>query len=247
MVDEARYLVRNCELKTRLGDIVSHLRHLSHLSQDKTKLLFYFFLILFNYAIQGKFITWRGNSALNCTRKPISHESRTYRNLPPFLVCFIFNLVKPWNQGWLIAARVVQYSQTGSSRMGFKRVVFHWWNASHYGDLEYFRLFHAARGCILLVHWYDWYDWYEWNIINSIGVPLVKCISLWGLRGLSNTHKQAPVEWDSNDWYSIGEMHLIMGTLEYFPLFHSTRGCILLVHWYDWYHWYEWNIIYSIG
>ena len=32
-----------CELKTRLGDIVSHLRHLSHLSQDKTKLLFSFF------------------------------------------------------------------------------------------------------------------------------------------------------------------------------------------------------------
>ena len=25
----------------------------------------------------GKFITWRGNSALNCTRKPISHDSRS--------------------------------------------------------------------------------------------------------------------------------------------------------------------------
>ena len=25
----------------------------------------------------GKFITWRGNSTLNCTRKPISHESRS--------------------------------------------------------------------------------------------------------------------------------------------------------------------------
>ena len=75
MVYEARYLARNCELKTRLGDIVSHLRHLSHLSQDKTKLLFSFFLILFNYAIQGKFITWLVNSALNCTWKPISHSS----------------------------------------------------------------------------------------------------------------------------------------------------------------------------
>ena len=75
MVYEARYLGRNCELKTRLGDIVSHLRHLSHLSQDKTKLLFSFFLILFNYAIQGKFITWLVNSALNCTWKPISHSS----------------------------------------------------------------------------------------------------------------------------------------------------------------------------
>ena len=27
--------------------------------------------------IIGKFITWRGNSTLNCTRKPISHESRS--------------------------------------------------------------------------------------------------------------------------------------------------------------------------
>ena len=25
----------------------------------------------------GKFITFRGNSAFNCTRKPISHESRS--------------------------------------------------------------------------------------------------------------------------------------------------------------------------
>ena len=41
----------------------------------KAKLLFSFFLILFIYAIQGKFITWLVNSALNCTRKPISHSS----------------------------------------------------------------------------------------------------------------------------------------------------------------------------
>ena len=38
-------------------------------------LLFFFFLILFNYAVQGKFITWLVNSALNCTWKPISHSS----------------------------------------------------------------------------------------------------------------------------------------------------------------------------
>ena len=44
-------------VENEAGDIVSHLRHLSHLSQDKTKLLFSFLLILFNYAIQGKFIT----------------------------------------------------------------------------------------------------------------------------------------------------------------------------------------------
>ena len=47
----------------------------TNLSRDETKLLFSFFLILFNYAIQGKFITWLVNSALNCTWKPISHSS----------------------------------------------------------------------------------------------------------------------------------------------------------------------------
>ena len=30
--------------------------------------------------------------------------------------------------------------------------------------------------------------------------------------GLSNTHKRIPKEWHSIDWYSIGEMHVIMGT-----------------------------------
>ena len=40
----------------------------------------------------------------------------------------------------------------------------------------------AGSGFILLVHWYDWYDWYEWKIIHSIGIPLVNCISLWGLK-----------------------------------------------------------------
>ena len=32
--------------------------------------VFYFFLFLFYYAIQGKSITWLVNSTLNCTRKP---------------------------------------------------------------------------------------------------------------------------------------------------------------------------------
>ena len=43
----------------------------------------------------------------------------------------------------------------------------------------------AERGFILLVHWFDWYDWYEWNIIHSIGIALVNCILLWGLRRIS--------------------------------------------------------------
>ena len=157
MAYEARYLAWNCELKTRLSDIVSHLRNscrqiltqqlhnsfstmltackfseiplFIYLSlrllqslfkkfENKCKnkrevhvydwpwpsifanamkvltvdfemafwsarsgwnqtilLLFSFFLILFSYAIQGKFITWLVNSALNCTWKPISHSS----------------------------------------------------------------------------------------------------------------------------------------------------------------------------
>ena len=48
--------------------------------QDKSKkyyccCFFFFCKILFNYAIQGKFITWLVNSALNCSWKPISHSS----------------------------------------------------------------------------------------------------------------------------------------------------------------------------
>mgnify|MGYP007094276336 CR=1 FL=1 len=49
-------------------------------TQDKTKeffscFFFFFSKILFNYAIQEKFITWPVNSALNCTWKPILHSS----------------------------------------------------------------------------------------------------------------------------------------------------------------------------
>ena len=92
-------------------------------------------------------------------------------------------------------------------------LVFHWWNASHWRGLDYFRWPQAELGCILLVHWYDWY---QQNIIYSIGEmhlitgtyiisvgysrPLVHWphdwyqwnISYWGL---SNTHKQTPMEW----------------------------------------------------
>ena len=53
MVYEARYLAWNCELKTRLSDIVSHLRNCCQI----VIIAVFFFLILFNYGIQGKFIT----------------------------------------------------------------------------------------------------------------------------------------------------------------------------------------------
>ena len=47
------------------------------LSHNNCKKVFIQFVstILFNYAIQGKFITRLVNSALNCIRKPISHSS----------------------------------------------------------------------------------------------------------------------------------------------------------------------------
>ena len=52
-------------------------------AQDKNKQhyccflfsFFFFFLFLFSYAIQGKSITWLGNSVLNYTSKPIWHSS----------------------------------------------------------------------------------------------------------------------------------------------------------------------------
>ena len=48
-------------------------------AQDKTRQYYrgfrFFFLISINYAIQGKFVTWLVNSALNCAWKPISQSS----------------------------------------------------------------------------------------------------------------------------------------------------------------------------
>ena len=87
----------------------------------------------------------------------------------------------------------------GTNGISFIPMVFHWGNACHYGDLEYFLQLQAARGCILLVHWYDWYDWYQWNIIHSSGIPLVICISLQGLRifslalGCEGVHSTGPL------------------------------------------------------
>ena len=118
--------------------------------------------------------------------------------------------------------RVVQYTQTDSNGIVINPLVFHWWNAPHYGDLA-----SGWVGCILLVHWCDWYDWYQWNVIYSTGIPLVKCISLRRLRifplasgweGVHSTRplvrlvRLVPMEYHLLHWYSIGEMHLIMGT-----------------------------------
>ena len=53
-------------------------------------------------------------------------------------------------------------STIGTNQITFILLGFHWWNASHYGDLEYFRWLQAEWGYIWVVHWYDWYDWYDW-------------------------------------------------------------------------------------
>ena len=55
-------------------------------AQDKNEqcyccFLFFFFWFLFNYAIQGKSITWLVNSTSNCTWKPISHSFRVQFNV----------------------------------------------------------------------------------------------------------------------------------------------------------------------
>ena len=48
-----------------------------YLSLSRSQFQLFFFLPYFPYDIIGKFITWRVNSALNRTREPISHESRS--------------------------------------------------------------------------------------------------------------------------------------------------------------------------
>ena len=55
------------------------------------------------------------------------------------------------------------------------------------------------------------------------------------------------MEYHSFHWYSIGELHIIMGLRIFLWAHRVEKGFILLVHWYDWYDWYEWNIIHSIG
>ena len=143
-------------------------------------------------------------------------------------------------------------------------MVFHWWNAYHYRHLEYFLWLQAARRCILQVHWYDWYNWYQWNIIHSKGIPLVKCISLRALRifslalGCEGVHstgplvRLVPMEYHSFQWYSIGEMHIIMGTYNIFfgfrlqgAAFYWSIGTIgtngisfipMVFHWWNSYH-----------
>ena len=66
---------------------------------------------------------------------------------------------------------VVQYTQTDSNGMALNPLICF----PFIGETCLI----TGTFSILLVHWYDWY---QWNNIYSIGIPLVKCISLWGLR-----------------------------------------------------------------
>ena len=83
-------------------------------AQDKTKQYyscFFFSKILFNYAIQGKFLTWLVNSTLNCTQKPISHESQipssgnefSYRVTSP-------NNIRTWSDIWNVSCVELRWS-----------------------------------------------------------------------------------------------------------------------------------------
>ena len=96
---------------------------------------------------------------------------------------------------------------------------FHWYSIGEFhfimGALIISVVDQAGRGCILLVHWYDWCDCYKWNIIHTIGIPLVNCISLWGLRIFLWAHQAGRefillVHW--YDWYEWNIIHSI-GTL----------------------------------
>ena len=69
----------------------------------------------------------------------------------------------------------------------------------------------------------------------------------WGASGWEGVHSTRPLvrlvrmEYHLFHWYSIGELHIIMGT--YIGIFmcadQAGSGFILLVHWCDWYDWYE--------
>ena len=91
----------------------------------------------------------------------------------------------------------------------------------------------AARGCILLVHWYDWY---QWNNPHAIGIPLVKCISLRALEYFLQFQAVRGcillVHWyDWYDWYQWNIIHsngiplvkcISLRGLRIFP---SASGC----------------------
>ena len=155
------------------------------------------------------------------------------------------------------------YSSIGT--IGTNGITFiHWYSIGEMhlitGDLEYFWWFQAECGCILLVHCYDWYDWYQWNNTYSIGILLVKCISLRRLKifpsatGWVGVHSTRPlvrlvrlVQW--NNTYSVGILLVKCISLRRLKIFllasgwvgvHSTRPLVRLVpmeqhlfHWYS--------------
>ena len=70
-------------------------------------------------------------------------------------------------------------THTNSNGLVLNPLVFHWWHASHYGDLKYFSWLQAEWGCILLVHWCHWYDWYKCNNIYFIGIHWYSITNVW--------------------------------------------------------------------
>ena len=94
----------------------------------------------------------------------------------------------------------------------------------------------------------------QWNGIQTIGITLIKCMSLWGLKifpCILLVHWCAWYDWYQwNIIYSIGiplVKCISLWGLRIFPSASGWVGCILHVHWYDWYDWYQWNNIYSSG
>ena len=99
-------------------------------------------------------------------------------------------------RGWVILkTRVVQFPQTDSNEITFMLLVFHGWNASHYGDLNISVGFRMCRGAFYLFLG-------PIGTISTNGIPFipsVKCISLWRLRifplasGCVEVHSSCPL------------------------------------------------------
>ena len=95
----------------------------------------------------------------------------------------------------------------------------------------------------------------QWNGILTIGNPLVKCISLWGLKiflsvsGCEGVHSTCPfctigtngISFIPLVFHWLNACHY--GDLEYLRQLHAATVCILLVHWCNWCDWYQWNDI----
>jgi len=88
-------------------------------------------------------LPYRVNKLTSCTNYKLNHAKYTFCSAVLVYMCegdcLINNYFHPIIETQSIGERkrVVQYAQMESNGMALKPLVFHWWNASHCGDLEY--------------------------------------------------------------------------------------------------------------